>query len=73
MAKAKKTAGKTAGIKTKAKEAAQAVDNAFGDPIGTIFQTAGKRWETEDKFRKDVTTSLTVLAITECLDVTDWI
>jgi hypothetical protein len=73
MAKAKKTEGKTSQMKSKAKEAAKAVDNAFGDPIGTIFQTAGKRWETEDKFRKDVTTSLTVLAITECLDVTDWI
>tara|TARA_R110001583_G_scaffold3397_3_gene21931 strand:+ start:1152 stop:1373 length:222 start_codon:yes stop_codon:yes gene_type:complete len=73
MANAKKTEGKTSNMKSKATEAYKAVNDGFGDPIGTIFQTAGRRWETEDKFRKDVTTSLTVLAITECLDVTDWI
>ena len=73
MANAKKTEGKTSNMKSKATEAYKAVNDGFGDPIGTIFQTAGRRWETEDKFRKDVTSSLTVLGICEVTNLTDLI
>jgi len=76
MARAtKKTVGKTTKktIKSRAKSTVQAVDSTLGDPIGTVFNVARKRWATENKFRKDVTSSLTVLAVCEGLDLTDLI
>jgi hypothetical protein len=73
---AKTTAGKTATkrtVKSRAKAVVKTVDTSLADPIGTVFNAAQKRWSTEDKFRKDVTSSLTVLGICEVTNLTDLI
>ena len=60
-------------VKSRATQAVKAVDSTLGDPIGAAYHTAKKRWASEDKFRKDVTSSLTVLAVCEAMDLTDLI